>query len=207
MRTIPLGDIMTAATLDKPVLVLNKNWTPIHVTTVEEALISLFKGQSSVVEPSDYQTFSWKDWADLEPKDGDAFIQTTSLRVRVPEVIVLTSYDRLPATAVTFSRRNIFKRDHWVCQYCRKQLHESDATIDHVVPRAQGGISSWENCVLACITCNKKKADRSLKDSGMKLKAVPKKPAWTPFYATRTVKLDSWCKFISELYWNIELQK
>lgn len=198
---------MTAATLNKPVLVLNKNWTPIHVTTVEDALVSLFKGQSSVVEPNDYQTFSWKDWADLEPEDGDAFIQTTSLRVRVPEVIVLSTYDRLPATAVTFSRRNIFKRDHWVCQYCRKQLHESDATIDHVVPRAQGGISSWENCVLACINCNKKKADRSLKDSGLKLKAAPKKPTWTPFYATRTVKLDSWRKFISELYWNIELQK
>lgn len=84
-----------------------------------------------------------------------------SYRVRVPEVIVLTSYDRLPSNAVTFSRRNIFKRDRFTCQYCGKQPGSEELTIDHVLPRAQGGTSTWENCVLACIECNAKKADRT----------------------------------------------
>ena len=74
---------------------------------------------------------------------------------------MLAEYDRLPTAAVSFSRRNIFKRDHWTCQYCGRQPGGDELTIDHVVPRSQGGVSTWENCVLACIDCNKRKADRT----------------------------------------------
>ena len=88
------------------------------------------------------------------------------LRLRVPEVIVLAEYDRLPTAAVTFSRRNIFKRDHWTCQYCGAQPGSEELTIDHVLPRSQGGISTWENCVLACVACNKRKADRTPEQAG-----------------------------------------
>ena len=84
-----------------------------------------------------------------------------NFRLRVPEVITLTGYDRLPTRAVTFSRRNIFKRDRFQCQYCGVNPGGEELTIDHVVPRAQGGVSSWTNCVLACIDCNKRKADRT----------------------------------------------
>ena len=104
------------------------------------------------------------------PRDGDPFIQAMRLRLRVPEVIALTDYDRLPSAAVTFSRRNMFKRDHWTCQYCGAQPGSDELTIDHVVPRSQGGTSTWENCVLACVTCNKRKADRTPQQAGMKLR-------------------------------------
>ena len=66
----------------------------------------------------------------------------------MPEVVTLTEFDRLPSAAVTFSRRNVFKRDRFTCQYCGKQPGGDELTIDHVVPRAQGGESSWTNCVV-----------------------------------------------------------
>ena len=83
------------------------------------------------------------------------------MRLRVPEVVALAGYDRLPEAAVAFSRRNIFKRDHYTCQYCGVQPGTEELTIDHVIPRSQGGTSTWENCVLACVACNKQKADRT----------------------------------------------
>ena len=80
-------------------------------------------------------------------------------------------------------------------------------TIDHVVPRAQGGESTWDNCVLACVACNKAKADRTPKQAGMKLRKEPVRPAWKPFYAAHDVRIESWSKFVSEAYWNVELAK
>ncbi|MGO8753162.1 MAG: HNH endonuclease [Thermoguttaceae bacterium] len=82
----------------------------------------------------------------------------------------MTGYDRTPEATVTFSRRNVFKRDHFTCQYCGSQPGTEELTVDHVIPRAQGGVSSWTNCVLACVACNKRKADRTPEQAGMKLR-------------------------------------
>ena len=152
---------MVANVLQRPTLVLNRNWQPVNVATVSRALVLLWNESARVVDPQDYQTFSWEDWSKLRPQDGEAFVQAIRFRIRVPEVITLTEYDRLPSAAVTFSRRNIFKRDRYVCQYCGGQPGSEELTIDHVVPRAQGGESRWDNCVLSCVDCNHRKADRT----------------------------------------------
>ena len=94
----------------------------------------------------------------------------------MPEVIVLKTYDRLPTNSVTFSRRNIFKRDRFTCQFCGRQPGSEALTIDHVVPRSQGGTSTWENCVLACIDCNARKADRTPEQARMPLRHAPIRP-------------------------------
>jgi 5-methylcytosine-specific restriction endonuclease McrA len=194
-------------TLEKPVLVLNKNWQPVHVATVARALVLVWKDAARIVDAADYQTFSWDDWARLRPREGDPFMSGVNYRLRVPEVITLTDYDRLPKRAVTFSRRNIFKRDHFQCQYCGVNPGGEELTIDHVVPRAQGGVSSWTNCVLACVDCNKRKADRTPQQAGMKLRKEPLCPTWKPVYADHRLRLESWSKFVSEVYWNAELQR
>ncbi len=198
---------MNASALQGPTLVLNRNWQPVNVATVARALVLLWNESARVVDPADYQTFDWNDWSKLRPEGGDAFVQAIRFRIRVPEVITLTEYDRLPTAAVTFSRRNIFKRDKFVCQYCGEQPGTEELTIDHVVPRAQGGESRWDNCVLACIDCNHRKADRTPKQAGMRLRREPARPAWTPLYAAHDMRIESWSKFISEAYWNAELQK
>ena len=198
---------MTAKILQRPTLVLNRNWQAVNVATVARALVLLWNESARVVDPADYQVYGWEDWAKLRPDNGDRFIRAVRFRLRVPEVIVLSAYDRLPAAAVTFSRRNIFKRDHYTCQYCGVQPGGEELTIDHVVPRAQGGDSRWDNCVLACLTCNSDKADRTPEQAHMRLRRTPVQPKWNPLYAAHELRIESWSKFVSEAYWNAELKK
>jgi 5-methylcytosine-specific restriction endonuclease McrA len=198
---------MVAKALELPTLVLNRNWQPVNVATVARALVLLWNESARVVDPEDYRTYTWADWSQLRVREGDPFIQAIRLRLRAPEVIVLADYDRLPSAAVSFSRRNLFKRDRWTCQYCGVQPGANELTIDHVVPRSQGGTSTWENCALACVTCNKRKADRTPQQAGLKLHKQPVRPRWKPMYARHTVRIESWSKFVSEAYWNVKLEE
>jgi 5-methylcytosine-specific restriction endonuclease McrA len=193
-------------TLNRPTLVLNRNWQPVNVAPVARALVLVWNESARVVDPHDFQLYRWADWSRLKLREGEAFIQAIRLRLRVPEVVVLSGYDRLPSAAVSFSRRNVFKRDHWTCQYCGAQPGGEELTIDHVMPRSQGGQSTWDNCVLSCIDCNKRKADRTPQQAGMKLCKAPVRPTWKPMYARHNVRIESWSKFVSETYWNVPLQ-
>ncbi len=228
---------MVTKVLQRPTLVLNRNWQPVNVATVARALVLLWNETARVVDPADYQLYTWADWAKLRPCNGEDCIQAVRFKLRVPEVVALSSYDRLPTAHVTFSRRNIFKRDHYTCQYCGRQgrshlraadcafgtvaerngLHEEirprlqpgseELTLDHVVPRAQGGVSSWENCVLACMACNKRKADRTPEEAHLHLRKKPVRPTWKPLYADHELRIESWAKFLSEAYWNVTLRE
>ena len=198
---------MPLKVLQRPTLVLNKNWQPVNVTTVARALGLVWNESALVVDPEDYQLYDWADWARMLPRENDLFIQAVTMRLRVPEVVTLNGYDRLPTASVSFSRRNIFKRDHFACQYCGVQPGTHELTIDHVHPRSRGGASSWENCVLACVNCNKRKADRTPEEARMKLKKKPIRPDWKPIYAAHEIRIASWTKFLSEAYWNSELER
>lgn len=195
-----------SAVLQRPTLVLNRNWQPVNVATVARALVLVWNESASVVDPDDYRLYSWDDWTRLKPREGESFIQAVRMQLRVPEVIVLASYNRVPESSVTFSRRNVFRRDHWTCQYCGIQPGTEELTIDHVVPRSQGGVSSWENCVLACVECNKRKANRTPPQASMLLRKGPTRPAWKPMYAQHAARIESWARFLGEAYWNVRLE-
>jgi 5-methylcytosine-specific restriction endonuclease McrA len=193
---VPSNDV-----LSRPTLVLNRSWQPIHVTTVVRALVMLWNDSARVVEPEEYRVYDWEEWLTLAPAEGASCIRTPRVRVRVPEVVALQHYDRLPLASVTFSRRNVAKRDHHTCQYCGAQPGVEGLTIDHVVPRAQGGQSSWSNCVAACLKCNARKADRTPEQAGMRLRKSPARPDWKPLYASHgpghTLPIPSWSKFLA----------
>src|SRR5207302_522589 len=159
--------------LERPTLVLNRNWQPIHVTTVVRALVMLWNDTAKVVEPEEYRLYDWEEWTRLTPPHDGPTLRSARLKLRVPEVVCLSRYDRLPSAAVTFSRRNVAKRDHYACQYCGAQPGGEAITIDHVVPRSQGGTSSWTNCVAACERCNARKADRTPEQAGLRLRRRP----------------------------------
>ena len=190
--------------MNRPVHVLNRNWQPINITNVAKALKLVWLGSARIVDPKTYETFSWSDWARLRP-EGELYIRSAKERFGVPLVIVLTHYDRVPTQSVVFNRHNILKRDRFTCQYCGKQ--QSDLTLDHVVPRAQGGQTSWENCVAACYECNSKKANRTPAQAKMKLRKQPIKPAWSPAFAVSTRSISKWDDLVSAAYWNTELQE
>ncbi|WP_145265031.1 HNH endonuclease [Calycomorphotria hydatis] len=196
---------MVSATLRQPTLVLNRNWQPVGVASVARSLVMLFNETARVVDPTDYQLYSWEDWARLEPEDGEPVVKTVRFEIRVPEVITLTKYDRLHRRTVPFTRRNLFRRDQFTCQYCGAKPGSTELTIDHVLPKSKGGKTSWENCVLACVRCNHRKADRMPGEHGFKLHHKPKQPNWNPIYAARNVRIESWDRFLSEAYWNVNI--
>jgi len=197
---------VVSAVLNRPTLVLNRNWQPVGVATVARSLVKVWNETARIIDPTDYQQYDWSDWARLVPNEEEPVIRTQNNRLRVPEVIVLTSYDRLPSNVVTFSRRNIFKRDRFTCQYCHKQPGSEELTIDHVLPRAQGGTSTWENCLLACIDCNSRKTDRTPDQAKMPLRRQPVRPVWQPLYGSHGMRIESWSRFASEAYWTVELE-
>jgi 5-methylcytosine-specific restriction endonuclease McrA len=188
---------MTADVLQRPTLVLNRHWRPVHVTTVVRALVMLWNDSARVVEPDEYRLYGWAEWTGLAPPPGAPCIRSARARLRVPEVICLARYDRVPSTAVAFSRRNVARRDHHTCQYCGAQPGGGSITIDHVVPRSQGGTSSWTNCVAACVACNARKADRTPEQAGMHLRRRPSRPAWKPLYAAHGARSVSWARFMA----------
>lgn len=197
--------------LNKPVLVLNRNWLPIAVVTVKDALTTVFGGltdepKALIIDPSTFERLDWEDWSKLKVELTDEVIRSANMAFRIPEVILLTGYDRLPSPKVNFSRRTLYKRDNNTCQYCGNHSSTNNLSIDHVVPRSKGGKTTWENCVLACVDCNAKKADRLLSDCGMKLRCTPKKPTFNLFKVDATKPIKSWTKFLGEAYWATELE-
>jgi 5-methylcytosine-specific restriction endonuclease McrA len=193
--------------LDQRTLVLNRSWVAIDTTTVRKALVWMYRGLARAIEPKSYAVHDFTSWADLAVAKDEPCIHTISLRIRVPEIIILALYNEVPRKEVVFSRRNIYKRDKFTCQYCGTQPGSEELTIDHIVPRAQGGKSTWENCVLACVDCNRHKANRTPGSAGMQLKKTPIRPPWTPFISLRLgARKASWEKFVSERYWDVELE-
>lgn len=193
--------------LDQRALVLNRHWVPIGTTSVRTALCLLYREAARAVHPEDYTLHDFDSWASLRVAEEEPAIRSVNLRLKVPEVVLLTRYTAVPHRKVTFSRKNIYRRDRYTCQYCGSKPPLQDLSVDHVVPRSFGGRSTWTNCVLSCLKCNRKKANRSLAESGLKLHKAPVEPTWTPCI---TVPLGhrrtSWEQFISHEYWNVELE-
>ncbi len=197
--------------LNQNVLVLNRLWQAVNICTVRRALTLLFEGQAQVVfggDGGDYQTFSfpqWRNFSEQEPHPES--IHTISFRLRVPRVILLVMFDRLPKKEVKFTRHNIFERDKNTCQYCGKVFERKDLNLDHVVPRDRGGPTTWENIVCSCVPCNTRKANRTPNEARMYLVRKPKRPKWRPFVQVNLGfnHHDSWKQFLDVAYWNVEL--
>jgi 5-methylcytosine-specific restriction endonuclease McrA len=186
-------------TLDEPVLVLNKSWQPAAVGNVRRAFEQVHQEKAKIVCPKTYIEFNFDEWCEKGVEDGKLFVQAVRFKIQVPEVIVLREYNALPRHSDTYSKHHVFKRDKYVCQYCGEQVSRHEATIDHVVPRAQGGTTCWKNCVTACLECNSKKADRTPRQAGMKLRSTPKKPTWKPEdVAMRHAYRKDWAVFLGK---------
>lgn len=199
-----------AKVLERPVLVLNKGWVPIQTKTTKEAIALVAKGNARIIEPDTYiahDLISWNDVSKAKRVVGDMVIRSVKLELVPPEVIQLTGYQGIGQRTVVFSRRNLFKRDRYTCQYCGSQPGTEELTIDHVLPRSHGGKSVWENAVLACIACNARKADRTPEQAGMKLRKTPNKPSWKALVTVHpTERRQSWDAFLGEAYWEVELE-
>ncbi|MCX6902707.1 MAG: HNH endonuclease [Verrucomicrobia bacterium] len=197
--------------LNQHVLVLNRLWQAVHVCTVRRALALVFEGHAQVVwgdNDGTFHTYDFSQWRDFSQHAPHAeSISTISFKIRVPRVILLVLFDRLPRKEVKFTRHNIFERDRNTCQYCGRQCDRSDLNLDHVIPRDRGGPTTWENIVCSCIACNTQKANRTPPEAGLHLIRKPKRPKWRPFVQVNIgiAQHDSWRHFLDLAYWNVEL--
>jgi 5-methylcytosine-specific restriction endonuclease McrA len=195
--------------LDTGVLVLNRVYQPVHITSVRRAFTLLYQGAARAIDEQ-LQTFDFESWSALSAAAHQDAIGTVGRRIRVPRVIVLMAYDRMPRARVRFSRFNIYARDDNTCQYCGRRFSRADLNLDHVMPRSRGGTTTWENVVCSCVPCNLRKGGCSPEEAGMRLLRAPARPRWTPMFrsATRRAFYREWRPFLSladAAYWNAEL--
>jgi 5-methylcytosine-specific restriction endonuclease McrA len=216
-----MSQIMTSK-----VLVLNKNWMPINVCTVFDAVCKTFQGQALFVDPDTYQTHTFESWivdwddaVSFAHFNEDMMIRCQRYGILMPSVIVCTGYSGIGQTAgprkPKFSRRNVYARDKNTCQYCSRKGKGAELNLDHVIPKSRGGAMSWKNIVLSCVPCNDKKRDRSPAEAGMRLIRQPFVPTAAdvsrPFSHRLKRKIGAdvpknWESFLGKLYWDSELK-
>jgi 5-methylcytosine-specific restriction endonuclease McrA len=205
------------AVLDANVLVLNKHYMALRVVSVRRAFSLLFRDLAQVISIEDgkYQTYDFQSWAEVsqyrrefEP-DSHEWIKTVRFEIVVPKIIRLLFYDKLPRQEVKFNRRNIFARDTNRCQYCGKKFAPAELSLDHVLPRSQGGKSTWENVVCCCLDCNVRKGGRTPEQAGIRLINHPRKPRRSPMITLKlsNARYASWKEFLDQAYWSVELKE
>jgi 5-methylcytosine-specific restriction endonuclease McrA len=201
--------VQPSALLNSRVLVLNRSYLPVHVTSVKRAFALLYQGVARAVDEQ-YHTFDFDSWRDLSIELHHERLGIVGGAIRVPRVLLLIAYERVPKRHVRFSRFNIFARDGNACQYCGKRFSRTELNLDHVVPRSRNGLSTWENIVCSCHVCNRRKGGRTPEEAGMRLVRKPRRPEWTPFssemFSLRRYR--EWMPFLTAVdsaYWNTEL--
>ncbi len=168
------------------VLVLNRNWQAINIQSPAEAFCQMATDVATALDIQGEHWMSpskWEAWKELPVREDDCSIGTTSGLIRVPTVIVLSNFARVPMKRPKFNSRNLWVRDKGRCQYTGRNLHPGEGNIDHVMPRSRGGETTWENCVLAAREVNTRKANRTPAEARLKLQRQPKVPREVPVTA------------------------
>ena len=192
--------------LSASVLVLNRMYMAVHVVGVRRAFGLLYREMAEVIhiEDGQFANYDFEMWQlvseiSAEQKcENDDWIRAVAFELRVPRVVRLLHYDRVPRYNLRFSRRNLFARDSHKCQYCGVAAPASQLSIDHIIPRSRGGPTTWENVVCCCIKCNSRKGSKTPKEAQMKLLSQPKKPRFNPLLAGKleNPKYRSWRTFL-----------
>jgi len=168
----------TNGRLNAKVLVLNQSYEPITICNIRKAIVLLILQKAEMIST-----------------DGRKFIRSVNGNFQWPSVIRLSRFVSVPYKRVVLSRKNILRRDLFKCAYCGRG--DLPLTIDHIIPKAKGGIDSWENLVSACTKCNNLKGDRSPSEAGMKLLFQPFKPNHLLFIKNAISKIDeSWKPYL-----------
>lgn len=204
--------------LNQNVLILNKNYSPVWITSAKKAFIMLFKKIAEVVQVKEdvYNNYDFISWAEVseykkmfkEIEGTEDWVHTSSLTLEVPRIIRLLNYSRLPNTKTKLCRRNIFHRDGNHCQYCGKKFNTKELNIDHIIPKSKGGRATWGNLVCTCYSCNSRKGNRRPIEAGMKLIRKPFEPKFLPLSRIHfgSKKYASWEKFLDFKYWSVEIE-
>ena len=211
-----MSEAVAISGLNCNVLVLNRLYMAIRVVSARRAFNLLVKNLAEVVSVENntylsYDIASWLEVSQLKAqfeREQHDFVRTVRFEIAVPRIIRLLGYDRLPKQDVKLNRRNIYARDHAMCQYCGKKFSTQELSLDHVIPRSHGGKTTWDNLVCACVYCNARKGGRTPHQAHMHLLKAPMKPKRNPVINLRlgSDKYASWKHFLDHAYWSVELK-
>jgi hypothetical protein len=184
--------------LNSSVLVLNRSYLPIHITSARRSFSLIYRGGARVVNER-YETFDFHSWKQRGVGPGEDYIGTVDGPLPIPRVILLRVFDRMPRRDIRLSRSNVFSRDGFTCQYCGVRPPRSELNLDHVVPRTQKGRTTWQNVVCCCVDCNRRKGGRTPDQAGLKLRRKPMCPRWTPLMTmpVSNVRYREWRPFLA----------
>jgi 5-methylcytosine-specific restriction endonuclease McrA len=162
------------------VLVLNATYEPLSVVSVKRAVVLLLKEKAELIEAA------------------EAKLRAENIMLPMPLVIRLVYFVKIPhRISLPVTRRGVLARDHYSCQYCGAAPLRKDLTIDHVLPRSQGGKTTWENVVTACKKCNGRKGSRTPAEANMSLLAQPKRPRYIAIATLASMEArEAWGKYI-----------
>lgn len=165
--------------MHEPVLVLNANYEPINVCSTRRAVTLILAGKADMVA------------------NGRGSIRTVSKLIPRPSIIRLESQIHRPRPRIKLTRREVFRRDNYTCQYCGRR--DISLTVDHVIPRHMGGKHIWTNVVAACATCNHRKGGRRLDEMHMRLMHTPQEPPASAQYIFGKHLTDNseWAQYIN----------
>jgi len=183
------------------VLVLNRCWQAIATKTVAESLSMMFSGAATglnIQGPESMVPYRWNDWILLPVEENAHYVSTVRGKIKIPKIIILCDYDKVPKKRPKFSSRAIWQRDEGVCQYTNQKLTPNEANIDHIIPRSRGGKTNWLNCVISHKKVNALKANRTPEEANLKLIRPPREPKALPitFYIKNKHKIPEWDVFL-----------
>lgn len=193
---------MPSLILQSTVLVLDKQYSPVEVRSIQEVLPLIYVGKALAMA-NDFTLHDMDDWITYsarvleEDSNQPHIVRSPSVAVIIPEVIVLKDYIKTASRFRTpgCNRHSIFRRDQYTCQYCHKKFVRKALEIDHVVPQSKGGPTSWTNCVTSCKPCNSDKGAKSVEEMGYKLLKKPIQPTWKQLF-DRSDRKGLWETFL-----------
>lgn len=190
------------------ILVLNRGYIPIHIVDWQTGMSLIFTEKCRALD-RDFLPYTFTDWLAFSVKNGEDYgkVHSVNYAVAIPEIVVSTTFDKLPDRKVKYSRQNVFSRDKNKCGYCAKQFPTKDLTVDHIIPRDRGGVTTWDNVVACCFPCNQRKSNKTPAEAGMVLKRKPVRPRWvSPLsnYHPEKHPCRSWQHFASRIGITVE---
>jgi 5-methylcytosine-specific restriction endonuclease McrA len=196
------------------ILELNKSWIPIGLKTPKKVFENFMTGNflalhldwseddikaENYSSPTDMRPMKWEEWIEMPVRPYDMSIKTPNKEIRIPNIVICASYNKIPNITPKLTKKNIMVRDNYTCQFTGKKYDRAQLNIDHVIPKSKGGTTTWENLVTSHKDANTKKRNRTPEEAGMPLIRKPYKPTSSGLLFASKIRDPKWDVFLKFL--------
>lgn len=163
--------------LNTKCLVLNRSYFPVGFCSVRDSFKYIAEEIADILDEN-LQSYDYDTWHSLEVEDGDDYVGVVDKKIKVPRIVRLKEFNKVPNNVIRFNRKNLYLRDRYICQYCARKFPTGTLSMDHVIPRSRGGQTNWNNIVTSCIICNTRKGNKTPEEARMNVIRKPYAPRY-----------------------------